>query len=135
MSVANERYHMKTKMTKDLTIRVPASSRLPSAVIFGLQHVHDLGVRAGSSSSDASMTVHVPGHGVFRISLQLCVVHASQVSFRGFRQLPCMQHSLCTQEAEAPSHSTPCPAQVQNPPLVPDVHAKLVSAQHPRLAR
>ena len=81
MSVANERYHMKTKMTKDLTIRVPASSRLPSAVIFGLQHVHDLGVRAGSSSSDALLTVHVPGHFV-----------SAQVSSRGLRQLPCMQH-------------------------------------------
>ena len=85
MSVANERYHMKTKMTKDLTIRVPASSRLPSAVIFGLQHVHDLGVRAGSSSSDALVTVHVPGHFV-------SAPHLLQVSSGGLRQLPCMQH-------------------------------------------
>ena len=86
MSVANERYHMKKKMTKDLTIRVPASSRLPSAVIFGLQQVHDLGVRAGSSSSDALVTVHVPGHFV-RLPARFV-----QVSSRGLRQLPCMQH-------------------------------------------
>ena len=62
--MANERYHMMKKTTNDPTICEPASSYFPFSCIFGMQHVHDLGVRAGSSSSDASMTVQKLPHCV-----------------------------------------------------------------------